>query len=57
MHQMMKRDEKTKPKNSSMVKDQEELKEHARVMEKMATNEEIKERGKQPDPIQHDHRK
>ncbi|MBM7551221.1 hypothetical protein [Thalassobacillus pellis] len=48
-----KRMEKDKPKNSSMAKDMEEIKHHGRVMERMNTNEKVKDKGKEPDPEQH----
>ncbi|MFD1017599.1 hypothetical protein [Thalassobacillus hwangdonensis] len=50
----MKRDEKDKPKNSSMAKDMEEIKHQGKIMEHMNTNEEVKREGKKPDPKQHD---
>lgn len=46
-------DKDDKPKNSSMVRNEEELKEHSKVMENMSTNEEVRKSGKSPDPKQH----
>lgn len=43
-----------KRKNSSMVSNFEEMKEHGKVMEHVSTNEEVHKSGKTPDPEQHD---
>ncbi|MCF6136118.1 hypothetical protein [Pseudalkalibacillus berkeleyi] len=42
------------PKNSSMVNDEKELREHSKVMENVSSNEEVKKSGKTPDPVQHE---
>lgn len=49
-----KRMEKNKPNNSSMAKDMKEMKYQGRVMERMNTNEEVKDKGQDPDPKQHE---
>ncbi|WP_456276266.1 hypothetical protein [Bacillus sp. AK128] len=41
-----------KPKNSSMVNSEEELEKHSKIMEQMATNQEVKDDNKIPDPKQ-----
>ena len=41
-------------KNGSMASDYKEVKELGKQMEKHRTNEELKEQGKDPDPIQYD---
>ncbi|WLR51294.1 hypothetical protein LC040_19490 [Bacillus tianshenii] len=50
----MKKDEVKKPKNSSMAADEKQMKEHGDMMERMSTNDEVKDRGRRPDPKQHD---
>ncbi|WP_349409539.1 hypothetical protein [Pseudalkalibacillus sp. SCS-8] len=42
------------PKNSSMVSNEKELKEHSKVMENVSPNEDVKKSGKVPDPVQHE---
>ncbi len=42
------------PKNSSMVRNEKELKEHSKVMENVSTNEDVRKSGKVPDPVQHE---
>jgi hypothetical protein len=49
----IKRNERGKPENSSMVKDEKEMKEQGKTMEHLATNKEVKQEGKRPDPVQH----
>ncbi|WP_169891233.1 hypothetical protein [Litchfieldia alkalitelluris] len=44
---------KDKPKNSSMTRNEEEIKQHGKEMEQLKTNKEIKKDGKVPDPKQH----
>lgn len=46
--------EKNKPNNSSMAKDMKEMKYQGRVMERMNTNDEVKDKGQDPDPKQHE---
>ncbi len=41
-----------KPRNSSMINNEEELKRHSKIMEQMSTNQEIIEQDKIPDPQQ-----
>ncbi|MEQ6378569.1 hypothetical protein RZN22_15715 [Bacillaceae bacterium S4-13-58] len=48
-----KRFEKDKPNNSSMAKNMKETIELGKIMEHIETNEEIQEKGKEPDPKQH----
>ncbi|MDP4551684.1 hypothetical protein [Guptibacillus hwajinpoensis] len=45
---------KEKPENSSMAMDEEEMKELGKEMEKLDTNEKVKEKGRRPDPKQHE---
>ncbi|WLD94014.1 hypothetical protein [Alkalihalobacillus sp. AL-G] len=47
-------DKDTKPKNSSMVRNEEELQDHSKIMEHVSSNVEVKKSGKTPDPEQHD---
>ncbi|MGM7700096.1 hypothetical protein ACSVDE_00155 [Pseudalkalibacillus sp. Hm43] len=42
------------PKNSSMVRNEKEMKEHSKVMENVSTNEDVRKSGKTPDPVQHE---
>ncbi|MGA4720600.1 hypothetical protein [Fictibacillus nanhaiensis] len=51
---MTKQNNEPKRKNSSMVSNFEEMKEHGKVMEHVSTNEEVRKSGKTPDPEQHD---
>lgn len=50
--EMIRVKEEQKPKNSSMTKNLEEMKEHGKVMEKMAANKKVKQKGMEPDPKQ-----
>ncbi|MFC7391600.1 hypothetical protein [Scopulibacillus cellulosilyticus] len=49
--------EEKKPENSSMARNFKEVKELGKEMEKMKTNSEIIDKGKQPDPVQHEEEK
>ncbi|MBF0706941.1 MULTISPECIES: hypothetical protein [Bacillales] len=46
-------DHKEKPENSSMAMNEKEMAELGKEMEELDTNDEIKKKGKRPDPIQH----
>ncbi|MFC4323640.1 hypothetical protein [Litchfieldia salsa] len=43
---------KDKAKNSSMTRNEEEMKEHGKVMEHLPTNKEVRKDGEIPDPKQ-----
>ncbi|WP_169525539.1 hypothetical protein [Pseudalkalibacillus hwajinpoensis] len=44
---------KEKPENSSMAMDEKEMKELGKEMEELDTNEQVKEKGRRPDPEQY----
>ncbi|TMU88293.1 hypothetical protein FGG79_09400 [Bacillus sp. BHET2] len=46
-------DRNFEPKNGSMANDMEEMEQLGKQMEKLRTNEELKEDKKQPDPVQY----
>ncbi|WP_377891497.1 hypothetical protein [Alkalihalobacillus sp. R86527] len=48
---------KDKPENSSMAMDEKEMKELGKEMEELETNQELKENGRRPDPVQSEKRK
>ncbi|PFG07287.1 hypothetical protein [Bacillus sp. es.034] len=49
-HELDKNDE---PENGSMAHDMEEMEQLGKQMDKLRTNEELKEDKKQPDPVQY----
>ncbi|MGP4082338.1 hypothetical protein ACTWQL_20825 [Pseudalkalibacillus sp. R45] len=50
---MTKKNKEEKTRNSEMVSNEKELKEHSKVMEHLSSNEDVKKSGKVPDPEQH----
>lgn len=40
-------------KESTMIRDMKDLKAHSKIMENMKTNKQVKQSGKEPDPIQY----
>ncbi len=46
-------DKNDEPKNGSMANDMSEMEELGKQMDKLRTNEELKEDHKQPDPVQY----
>ncbi|WP_199738074.1 hypothetical protein [Falsibacillus albus] len=54
MNNEKKNSKKPEEKNGSMASSMKEVKQLGRQMEKHRTNEEVKEKGKQPDPVQYD---
>ncbi|WP_273852558.1 hypothetical protein [Guptibacillus spartinae] len=47
-------DRKDKPENSSMAMDEQEMQELGKEMEELDTNDELKKKGRLPDPAQHE---
>ena len=47
-------DRKDKPDNSSMAMDEKEMQELGKEMEELETNDELKKKGRRPDPVQHE---
>ncbi|MCA0989236.1 hypothetical protein [Guptibacillus algicola] len=48
---------KEKPENSSMAMDEKEMRELGKEMEELETNQELKENGRRPDPVQNEKNK
>ncbi|MCA0173511.1 hypothetical protein [Bacillus sp. RAR_GA_16] len=47
-------DRKDKPENSSMAMDEQEMQQLGKEMEDLDTNDELKKKGRRPDPVQHE---
>jgi hypothetical protein len=54
---LKKQKRKDKPENSSMVNNEEELRNHSKIMENMSTNLQIKKNNKLLDPQQYEEKK
>lgn len=51
---MTRKEERQKPKNSSMAKNEEGMERLGKEMATMDTNKQVKEKGQRPDPEQHE---